>query len=59
MTTGDVENLYTVVCEEYEETMKVTQPCGNTEGDGRTSNNRQISTVEEQNPHLSMPHFLP
>ena len=64
MTTGDVENLYAVVCEEYEETMKSHTTLWKylKEMEERQIIKTRISTVSGgrgRTTHLSMPHFLP
>ncbi|HII38325.1 MAG TPA: AAA family ATPase [Candidatus Poseidoniaceae archaeon] len=64
MTTGDVENLYAVVCEEYEESMKSHTTLWKylKEMENRQLIKTRISTVNDgrgRTTHLSMPHFLP
>lgn len=64
MTTGDVENLYAVVCEEYEESMKSHTTLWKylKEMENRQLIKTRISTVNGgrgRTTHLSMPHFLP
>ena len=64
MTTGDVENLYAVVCEEYEESMKSHTTLWKylKEMENRQLITTRISTVNDgrgRTTHLSMPHFLP
>ena len=64
MTTGDVENLYAVVCEEYEESMKSHTTLWKylKEMENRQLITTKISTVNDgrgRTTHLSMPHFLP
>ena len=64
MTTGDVENLYAVVCEEYEEAMKSHTTLWKylKEMEERQIIKTRISTVSGgrgRTTHLSMPHFLP
>ena len=64
MTTGDVENLYAVVCEEYSEDMKSHTTLWKylKEMENRQLIKTRISTVpggRGRTTHLSMPHFLP
>ncbi len=64
MTTGDVENLYAVVCEEYDEKMKSHTTLWKylKELEKRQLIATRISTVtggRGRTTHLSMPHFLP
>ena len=64
MTTGDVESLYAVVCEEYEENMKSHTTLWKylKELENRQLIKTRISTVtggRGRTTHLSMPHFLP
>jgi cell division control protein 6 len=64
MTTGDVENLYAVVCEEYDQKMKSHTTLWKylKELEKRQLIVTRISTViggRGRTTHLSMPHFLP
>ena len=64
MTTGDVENLYAVVCEEYDEKMKSHTTLWKylKELEKRQLIVTRISAVtggRGRTTHLSMPHFLP
>ena len=64
MTTGDVESLYAVVCEEYEQSMKSHTTLWKylKELENRQLITTRISTVSGgrgRTTHLSMPHFLP
>ena len=63
MTTGDVESLYAVVCEEYEQRMKSHTTLWKylKELEHRQLIKTRISTVSDgrgRTTHLSMPHFL-
>ncbi len=64
MTTGDVESLYAVVCEEYEQDMKSHTTLWKylKELENRQLIKTRISAVNDgrgRTTHLSMPHFLP
>lgn len=64
MTTGDVESLYEVVCEEYEQDMKSHTTIWKylKELENRQIIASRIDTVGDgrgRTTHLSMPHFLP
>ena len=64
MTTGDVESLYEVVCEEYEQDMKSHTTIWKylKELENRQIIVSRIDTVGDgrgRTTHLSMPHFLP
>ena len=64
MTTGDVESLYEVVCEEYEQEMKSHTTIWKylKELENRQIIVSRIDTIgggRGRTTHLSMPHFLP
>jgi len=64
MTTGDVESLYAVVCEEYDQKMKSHTTLWKylKELEKRQLIVTRISAVtggRGRTTHLSMPHFLP
>ena len=64
MTMGDVENIYAVVCEEYDEKMKSHTTLWKylKDFEHRQLIKTRISTItggRGRTTHLSMPHFLP
>jgi len=64
MTTGDVEQLYAVVCEEYEQKMKSHTTVWKylKEFEHRQIVTSRVATITDgrgRTTHLSMPHYLP
>jgi cell division control protein 6 len=64
MTTGDVEQLYAVVCEEYEQKMKSHTTVWKylKDFEERQIISSRVATItggRGRTTHLSMPHFLP